>query len=121
MKPKLKLKKYKHNYDKRPSRQIMVHKLLVRIVLIFLLVLIGQELELNNQVIEFILYLILIPSIITILLVTIVATITENLGGEFMKKYVLIFHIKKMKFSISIFTIAMYLIVFSTYLYFYLN
>lgn len=98
----------------------MIHKLLVRIVLIFLLVLIGQELELNNQFIEFILYLILIPSIMTILLVTIIATIAENLGGEFMKKYVLIFHIKKMKFSISIFTIAMYLVVFSIYLYLYL-
>ncbi|MFT4244558.1 MAG: hypothetical protein ACMXYB_03850 [Candidatus Woesearchaeota archaeon] len=121
MKPKFKFKKYKHNYDKRPSRQIMVHKLLVRVVLIFLLVLVGQELELNNQVVEFILYLILIPSIITILIVTIIATIAESLGGELMKKYVLTFQVKKMKFSISIFTILMYAIVFSAYLFMYLN
>ncbi|MCH8520197.1 MAG: hypothetical protein LAT82_05590 [Nanoarchaeota archaeon] len=119
MSSKIKLKKYKHNYDKRPSRVIMYNKLLVRIVLIFLLVLVGQELELNNQIVEFILYVILIPSIITILLVTIVATIAESLGGEFMKKYVILFKIKKIKFSISIFTICMYILVFSIYLYLY--
>ena len=117
----IKFKKYKYFYDKKPIRKTTIQKIAVRVVLLFLLLLITTEMNLNSEITQFIVQLIILPSIITLLLVGVFGSMTEYLGGEFMKKYVLIFNIKKMKFSISIFTIAMYLIVFSIYLYLYLN
>lgn len=117
----IKFKKYKYFYDKKPIRKTTIQKIAVRVVLLFLLLLVTAEMNLNNEITEFIVQLIILPSIITLLLVGVFGSITEYLGGDFLKKYVIQFSYKQKKVKISIFLISMYIFVFSIYLYLFLN
>lgn len=117
----IRFKKYKYFYDKKPIRKTTIQKIAVRVVLLFLLLLVTAEMNLNNEITEFIVQLIILPSIITLLLVGVFGSITEYLGGDFLKKYVVQLSYKQKKVNVSIFLISMYIIVFSIYLYLFLN
>ncbi len=117
----IRFKKYKYFYDKKPIRKTTIQKIAVRVVLLFLLLLVTAEMNLNNEITEFIVQLIILPSIITLLLVGVFGSITEYLGGDFLKKYVVQLSYKQKKVNVSIFLISMYILVFSIYLYLFLN
>lgn len=121
MKPKINYKKNKLIPKKYNSREVMFNSIGLRILLLFFIILISSELNLESELINIIIQLILIPSIITVLLVGIFGMAFEKIGGNFLKKYTIQIKISKRKLDINFFTILMYFIVLSIYFYMYIT
>lgn len=121
MKLKINFRKYKFSPKSHSSRKIMLNSIGIRLLFLFFIFLLNSELELEYEIIEIIIQLILIPSIVTVLLVGIFGIVFEIIGGNFLKKYVMQMKLNNKKLEINFFTIFMYLIVLSIYIYLYIN
>lgn len=121
MKFKIKFRKFKYTPKRHSSRKVMINSIGKRLLFLFFIFLLDSELKLEYEIIDIIIQLVLLPSIVTILLVGIFGIMAERAGGNFLKKYTIQIKLDRKKLEINFFTIFMYLIVLSIYIYLYIN